>query len=222
MSKVLTDLSFDEWMRHIFDHPVANPAWHWDEEADYAELKPQRVVIYATELFQHAGLLLAPYSDAQVNQGLWFLLLEGASPLYALTDVSIPLEQRLHCIHSILTVFEQCFVVRCTPHLSHLDEPGAGALNPICYMWWDNFPLHGQPKDTARREIDEACLSVMETTLQLPSVACQESALHGLGHWGLYYKSQCQGIISTFMLRHCDLRPELKEYAARAREAYVQ
>jgi hypothetical protein len=44
MSKVLTDLSFDEWVRHVFDHPVTEPAWHWDENADYAELEPQRIV----------------------------------------------------------------------------------------------------------------------------------------------------------------------------------
>jgi hypothetical protein len=221
MSKVLTDLSFDEWVRHLFDHAVTEPAWHWNEDADSAELEPQRVITYATELFESAGKLLAPYTDAQVNQGLWFLISEGVSPLYALTKASIPLEQRVHCIRSISTVFEQCFLVRCTPHLSHLDDPGAGALNPVCYMWWDIFPLSGQPEDATRREIDEACLSVMESTLRLPSVACQESALHGLGHWGLSYKSQCQSIISTFMQRHRDLRPELQNYAARAKERYV-
>ncbi|MGA2280679.1 MAG: hypothetical protein ABSG80_10300 [Verrucomicrobiota bacterium] len=222
MNEVLTELSFNEWVRHIFDHPVTEPAWHWDENADHAELEPQRVVAYATELFQRAGELLAPYTDAQVNQGLWFLISESSSPLYALTEASIPLEQRVHCIRSISKLFEQCFVARCTPHLSHLDEPGAGALNSICYMWWDIFPLRGQPEDTARREIDEACLSVMEATLQLPSVACQESALHGLGHWGLYYKNQCQSIISAFLQRHRDLRPELQRYATRARERSVQ
>jgi hypothetical protein len=222
MSKALTDLSFDEWVRHLFDHPVTDPAWHWDVDADYAELEPQVVVSYATRLFQQAGELLAPYTDAQANQGLWLLISETASPLYALAEASIPLEQRVRCIRSISTVFDQCFVARCTPHLSHRDEPGAGALNPICYMWWDIFPLHRQPEDKELREIDEACLSVMETTLQLPSVACQESALHGLGHWGLSYKSQCQSIIYAFMQRHRDLRPELREYAVCAGEAYVQ
>jgi hypothetical protein len=222
MNQVLTDLSFDEWVRHMFDHPVTDPAWHWDANADCVELKPERVISYATGLFQSAGKLLAPYTDAQVNQGLWFLINEISSPLYALAEASIPLAQRVHCIQSISTVFDQCFVPRCTPHLSHIDEPGAGALNPVCYMWWDIFPLYGQPEDKARREIDEACLAVMEAVLELPSVACQESALHGLGHWGLYYKSRCRSIISAFMQRHTDLRSNLKGYATRAREGCVQ
>jgi hypothetical protein len=221
MSKVLTDLSFDEWLGHLFDHPVANPPWYWEADRDTAELAPQQVVAYATLLFEAAGELLAPYSDAQANEGLWFLIGECTSPLYALTDATVPLAERLRCIHAISSVFEQCFLVRCTPHLSHLDEPGAGALNPVCYMWWDIFPLSGQPEDATRREIDEACLSVMKSTLQLPSIACQESALHGLGHWGLSYKNQCQSFISTFVQLHRDLRTELQNYAARAKDRYV-
>ena len=205
----------------MFDHPVAEPAWHYDVDADSAELEPQRVIAYATELFQRAGELLSPYTDAQANQGLWFLIGEGNSPLYPLAEASIPLEQRLSCIRSISTVFEQCFVPRCSPHLSHLDEPGASALNLVCYMWWDLFVLCGQPKDAARQEVDDACLSVMEATLELPSVACQESALHGLGHWGLSYKSRCQGIVTVFLHRKRDLRPQLREYAEHAKEAYL-
>jgi hypothetical protein len=221
MGKVLTDLSFDEWVRHMFDHPVNHPEWYWDTDADRAEIEPQRVLAHATNLFERAAELLASYTDAQANQGLWFLINEGGSPLYALTETSISMEQRVRCILSISSLFNQCFAPRCTPHLSHLDEPGTGALNSVCYMWWDIFPLHGQPGDVARREIDAACLSVMEATLQLPSIACQESALHGLGHWGLNYEGRCQSIVSAFMQQHEGLRRELREYAVRARQANV-
>jgi hypothetical protein len=222
MAKALTNLTFEEWVRHMFDRPVTDPAWHWDTDADFAELEPERVTTYAEKLFNCADELLAPYTDTQANQGLWFLIGDATSPLYALTDTAVPLDERVRCIHAISALFEHCFLPRCTPHLSHLNEPGAGALNPVCYMWWDIFPLCGQPQDAARREIDSACLSVMETTLQLPSLACQESALHGLGHWGIYYSTHCQGVISSFMQRHDNLRAELRNYAARAREADVQ
>ncbi len=115
-----------------------------------------------------------------------------------------------------------CFA-RCILHLSHFrePEPGVGVLNVVCYMWWDIFPLVGQPEDSTRREIDEACLSVMETTLELPSIACQESALHGLGHWGLSYPGRCQGIISTFIQRHTNVRGDLLRYAERAKEGNI-
>ena len=170
-----TDGSFDNWVRYLFDHPVTDPAWHWDINAEFVDLEPNRVVQYTTQLLRHSSELLAPYSDAQANLGLWFLIGEGNSPLHVLTEPTIPIEDRLRCIDSISILFEQCFAKRCTPHLSHLDEPGAGALNPVCYMWWDVFPLYGQPENLSRHEIDARCLSVMETVLQLPSIACQES-----------------------------------------------
>ncbi|MBI5687640.1 MAG: hypothetical protein HZC54_21425 [Verrucomicrobia bacterium] len=221
MAKLLTNLTFEEWVRYLFDHPVTDPGWHFDIDADDAKLEPQQVVSYATRLFEGAGELLAPYTDAQVNQGLWFLISEGVSPLYTLNDPVVPLPDRVGCVRAITEVFKQCFLPRCTPHLSAMDEPGAGALNPVCYMWWDIFPLRGEPQDESRREINAARLLVMETTLELPSVACQESALHGLAHWGIYYKEPCQNIISAFLRRHPDLRPELREYAECAKHSHV-
>jgi hypothetical protein len=223
MGRVLRDISFDRWVRFLFDRSVTDPPWYQDADPDTAEAQPERVITYATNLFERAGIFLAQYSDAQVNQGLWCLIGEGYSPLCALGEASIPLEHRVHCIRSISTVFETCFVPRCTSHLSHLHEPeaGTGALNSVCYMWWDIFPLAGEPENTLRREIDEACLSLMETTLQHSSIACQESALHGLGHWKLSYPDRCQGIISTFIQRHPNLRRELLEYAERAKEGNI-
>jgi hypothetical protein len=102
-------------------------------------------------------------------------------------------------------------------------------------MWWDLFwhlfALWRDP-DFVRKipepyrlqvanenEIDEACISVMETTLELPSVACQESALHGLGHWGEFQKERCRGVIASFLERHQDVRPGLRKYALQAQEA---
>ena len=186
------------------------------------ELEPRRVIEYTTELFGHPNDFLSTYTDDQINDGLWFLISECSSPLYALTDITTLRAKRVKCIHAITSLFEQCFVTRCTPHLSHRDEPGVGPLNAVCYMWWDIFPLCGQPQDAARREIDDACISVMASTLELPSVACQESALHGLGHWGIYYEGRCQSIISQFMKQHTDLRPELRDYAVRATDRCVQ
>ena len=76
------------------------------------------MVAYATQLFKGAGELVAAYPDAQADEGLWFLVGECTSPLYALKDAAVPLEERLCCIRVMTTVFEQCFVPRCTPHLT--------------------------------------------------------------------------------------------------------
>ena len=73
--KIITNISFDDWVAHAFDHPVSYPLpeWYWDLEADELNLVPSAVLEYTTRLFNNSGKLLRPFSDAQINQGLWFL-----------------------------------------------------------------------------------------------------------------------------------------------------
>jgi hypothetical protein len=218
MAPVRTDLPFDAWIRYLFDHPATDPAWpDTAADADPVELAPRQVVAHAARLFREAEETLAPYAEAQVNQGLSFLIEESGSPLYALGDTRVPLAERLHCIYSIANLFEAYLAPRCAPQLGGT----GGDLNPVCYMWWDLFPLHGQPENPLRREIDNACLWVMGAQLALPSIACQQSSLHGLGHWRMYYPDRCQTLISEYLTGQLRLHPELREYALRALEGRV-
>jgi hypothetical protein len=88
-------------------------------------------------------------------------------------------------------------------------------------MWWDLLPIVGEPDNPARKALDETVLSVMARILTLDNIACQEGALHGLGHWQMFYPEQVQAIIGDFLGTHIALRPELKAYARRAREGCV-
>ena len=220
-------VSFEQWVQHIFNHPITDPAWYWDLDADEragandAEWTAATTVAFLTETFMQAGTVLLSYSDAQVNQGLNYLVSGNCSDwMYDVLDDSVPWLERRQCIHSIYTLFEQCFAKRCSPHLSHLDEPGANPLNSVCYMWWDSFPAYGQPKNPARREVDAALLRVMQQTLYLDSDACCESALHGLGHWRMYYPKVTL-IIDEFLTHGPKLRDDLAMYALQARRGRV-
>jgi hypothetical protein len=68
----LTDLSFKEWVKHVFDHPVTDPAWHFDINSEWWDSSSEEAMHYMTQLFENDGAILAPYSDAQLNQGLWY------------------------------------------------------------------------------------------------------------------------------------------------------
>ena len=61
----------------------------------------------------------------------------------------------------------------------------------------------------------------MENILKLDSLACQESALHGLGHWQHRYSQTVEKIIAEFITRQPNLRPELWSYAQSARTGCV-
>jgi len=133
----------------------------------------------------------------------------------------VPWPARQRCIYSIHQLYEGCFAKRCTPHLSHLDEPGASPLNLVCYIWWDIIPISGRPEDPARKEFDQDILRVMEWTLQLDSIPCRESALHGLGHWQHNYPEQVGEIIDRFSMSQPELPEKLQAYMMNAYTGYV-
>lgn len=224
MGKQLKNLTFDQWVTYVFDHPVEDlkNAWYWDIDRDWWEETPAETIQFLTRAFENAAEVFRPYSDAQLNQGLWFIASNACSNhMFALLDESVPWPAQQRCIASIHQLYEQCFARRCTPHLSHIDEAGVGPLNMVCYMWWDILPFYGQPDVPARKELDQAILQVMESTLQLDSIACRESALHGLGHWQHYYPEQVGEIINRFSMRFRDLPKKLEAYMVNAFTGYV-
>jgi hypothetical protein len=218
-----TTRTFEDWVTDVFDHPVSEPEWWFSVDVELpADPAPAEAVDFITRLCEHADEVLAPFSNAQLNQGFWYLLGSGASEaMHALLDERVPLGSRTRCIQSFSTLFARLFAVRCSPHLGHLDEPGADPLNSACYMWWDLMPLFGKPDEPARAAIDAACLDVMHQTLGLGADACRESALHGLGHWQIQYPKQVSGIIDGFLARTPELRPELRAYALSARRGCI-
>jgi hypothetical protein len=103
-----------------------------------------------------------------------------------------------------------------------LDEAGAGVLNRICYMWWEVFPAAGQPGNAGREALNGEFLAVMKRILALDSIACQESALDGLGHWQMYYPKTVAQTIDEFVAHVRNARQELRDYANCARQGRVQ
>jgi hypothetical protein len=224
MGKPLTDLTFEQWLMFVFDHPVdeSKLEWYWDINADWWDGPNTTTIQFLTQAFENSTEVFQLFTDAEVNQGLWYLVSNACSNhILSLLDFSVPWKHRQHCIRSMISLYQNCFASRCTPHLSHIDEPEAGPLNRVCYMWWDIIPIYGMPNDKVRTDMDQEILHVMEATLQLDSVACRESSLHGLGHWQLYYPTQVQNIIDAFLQKHTNLRDELRSYALQARRGYV-
>jgi hypothetical protein len=213
----LTFLRFEEWITHVFDHEVTDPQWYFEPDADYWQAPSPVTLEYVTRLFEDPAPVLGLFSDEQINQGLWYLVSSSASDhMFALQDEEVPLDIRCRCVRAFAGIFGKVFAVRCSDHLSHLDEPGVRPLNGICYMWWDVLPLYGRSDIPARRPLDEECLNSMDAVLRLGSIACQESALHGLGHWAAQYPQRVREIIELFVQSHPGLRAELTAYAASA------
>jgi len=86
----------------------------------------------------------------------------------------------------------------------------------------DIIPLGASPNTLSGNLLNAAALSVMTETLNIESIACRESALHGLGHWHDVYPAEVELIIDRFLSGYRELRPETVNYAKIARCGCVQ
>ena len=212
---------YNEWINFVFDHPVEDPAWHWDidcpmfegSESDYLEL------IRLT--FMHAGKDLVHFSNAQVNQGICFLASTSCSDyMFSLKDSNIDVGLRVEAIESIYLLYKDCFQKRCSESLSHLDHKSSSDLNPICYMFWDVNPLGCLKGVDGEEHLKNTVFTVLKKTLMLPHLACKESAIHGYGEFHCFYSETVEEAMDEFLKTNIS-NAELKTYAIAARAGNI-
>jgi hypothetical protein len=206
--------SFEEWLRVVVDHPVADPAWYWqdgfDAEWDALAITSTLAVAHLTRLLRGPHVL-ALYSPDQVAQAIWFLLSES-SPIDVsdtFFDPGVSTESRLECIRAMGHFFGH-FVAVVAPGADNADDE----FQTACFMWWDIFPVWRDQR--AEPSVTRACLEVMRESLELPSDLCQLSALHGLNHWHRQYGREADSIVDAF-LQNASPSAKVREYAAVAR-----
>jgi hypothetical protein len=215
----LKDLTYHDWLEHAFGHEVRfqQAAWFFDHDCDWWDPEPAAALAYLTRLFEDPEPSLRWYSDSQIAQGLTYLVNTSASGDNGwFSSTAVPIEDRVRCVEAVASLSAQLFEPRCTPHLLHLSEADAGSLNDVCYMWWDAFPCLALPGDPNLPRMQEAALRTMARILGFQSPACQESALHGLGHWHQNHDRQVCAIIDAFLAANPEIDPRLISYAKAA------
>ncbi len=227
---------YSKWIQHVFDHPVHDPEWYWDDEYWEHGLQPWNefegtveALGFMTQLFSRPQFLMELYSTDQIGQGLWYLTCCAASDyLEPLSLASTSEAIKCEWLDSVLILHEQLFSKICSHYYGHLNngpEPDNEA-NGACYMFWDNAEdfllddLEAPPLVT-----DKVCLkavSIMDATLQIRSAACQESALHGLGHWHRWNSAIVEEKIDRFLASDLPVSNEIRNYARKARTGKIQ
>ena len=197
-------LSFEEWIKFVFDHPIQETPWYWDTSLDTfwddwrEDIDPEQQLTYVTKLFENAAsLLLGRFSPEQIDQGLT-MLLSGPDD-FAIRELvwshKLPLSIRVQCITSMVRLFRDVF--------------SQVPIKHACFMWWDELRewQHQEDRDPQTQEV---ILTALEQILKIPSRDCQMSALHGLGH----LSHPRRGTIIQHYLQHTStLDDELKQYA---------
>jgi hypothetical protein len=214
---------YHKWLIDIFDHPD-DREWYFTDWVGDVDVPDDQYAALVTTMCLRCGEDLARYSDAEVADGLYYIFNNACSDIpNDVRDADIPIETKLEAIRSIKTLYKDCFEVRCSPVLSHLNEKAESPLWFICYMFWDITPLSYWPHQEHQTGYYEAVLDVLQFALTCSNIACIESGLHGLGHFSYYPLSERLTTITTnFINNHPHLRPELLDYARRTMIGGVQ
>ena len=207
---------------HVFDHAVVDPAWYWDVEAPVFLAEDPDIVELIELTFRNTASDLLRFSDAQLNQGFWYLAFPACSDyLSTLRSDKVPLERRLSAIASIFVLYRDCFQQRCTQTLSHLDQKPSSPLNSICYMFWDVCPISSLCDYPDEQQLADACFAVLAETFSLDHLACREAAIHGYGEFSCSYPDRVEQALDQ-VLETTNEDPLLRDYAHRARYGYIQ
>ena len=219
----LAGLTFEQFVEFQFGHEIrahGNP-WYFDLDGDWWAPEPRTGIAYLTRLFANGPSVLEWFSDAQIAQGLEGLIntmAVGDQPW--MRDPVTPADERAAAWSAVADFYRDLLAPRCVPILGHMATELPPPLTSLAYMWWESFPGFANPDDPERELVDQAELDCLERILTLDSVACQEGALHGLGHW-VRREPRCEGIIDRYIASG-RATPELLAYARAARSGCIQ
>lgn len=217
MRSVMSIPTFDEWLAHWFASDVGD--YCWDDDLSACE-----ITAYLTQLFERPSILLERFSPEIINKGLWAICGIETSYLQEMRDGDVPIAAQQRCVRAILVLYQDLFSRVCTAHYGHLDwgPEVPSPVNSICYMLWDMDQLQYVHTLPGGEHLVDPVFEVLSGILQLDSIACRESALHGLAHQVCDHRARVQGIIDDFLSAHPELPEPLTDYAKRAREGRVQ
>ena len=197
----LNNYSRSQFLTFVFDHPVSEPEWYFNEELEF-EGSDTAALTHCIDLFRNSSVLLTRFRPEQLEQGFWFLLgSEFDLPRY-IWDERISSQLRRESILAMVDVYGQLFS----------EDP----LETIGHMWWDLVITEYQRRDSA---LEETMLEALSSILRIDSLECQKAALHGLGHLESDAK---KAVIETYLKEHPHIDLDTQAYAEAAIQGRVQ
>jgi hypothetical protein len=236
-----TPPTFDDWVTYCFtqglgdfsgtspDHEEAVKA----REARFFSMDPSLLTTYLTQLFESPSFMAERYTDNQIAEATLFIFGCGSGYISDMRRGAVPPDLQVRCLRSITTLYTDLFDRVCGRHGTDPDSDlrDTVEVDGAVYMMWDMGHLEGTVMFPEKGpHLVEPSIEVLENVLRrCRTSACRVSALHGIGH--IYCIRNYQGdkaiaarlrsIVDAFTERD-DLPEWLRDYAAHAREGYVQ
>jgi hypothetical protein len=210
-------LDFERWVQTLFEIDPRGRVPAWDELNGL----PEQVLRRLTRLFRAPGFLLGRYEPRTIDARIAYLIQPvGSGSISVLWDTSLDWTARRACIDAIYDLFAGLFAPMYGDDIVCAPNGMSQADNYACFMFWDIAMIQTWEEGPDWQRVLDAAVDVMERQLTIPSLACQESALHGLGHYYRSRKTRCQDIVIGYLQRD-GIPPALRRYAVAASSGNV-
>lgn len=214
-------MNISEFTEYLFDRPANGTEWYFSNDHEDPSVAKDLLVRLAAETFKGIAKTSSQFDERQVCMGLQYLINPSCGPIpYLYLDKSIDFPLRRDAIIAMEVVFRDVFShLNVERNLYRNSKSAALSYRETCYMWWDLFPRHGVPRQSDMEETDTVICQTICSILMIDNLACQESALHGLGHWFASRPDEVVKAIESYLPR---APVELKQYAADAMQGRIQ
>jgi hypothetical protein len=206
---VLANLTFDEFVKFLFDRDVAletkgKDYWYWHVAVQF---DAKIIAAHYIQLFRQPEFLLERFTQVQLEEAFWAIPSHtlDCSVSKIISNRDLPLSLREECIRSMAELFKRLFAL----------EP----LHTSVQMWWDSLCYDWDCGNRNRErggedlELQDIFFQTLVEVLASDSWICQGAALHGLGH---LHHPQTRELIRRFISERSFLTEEHKEYALAA------
>jgi len=197
-------MNYSEWLKCVFERQD-------DKECLFDSLTINN---YLLRLCQESQNLYPKYSFEQLDKGTWFAFGVVSGYWHDAIDKNVPDEKRVNLYQSLFTYYENVFQKYCTHFYGHQDwgPEKPNPLNSSCYMFWD-MDTKECPAYKGDVLLTNEIFNLLERILDIESPACQESALHGLGHLIDDHKERATSIIERYLKNEKPKTKDLEKYA---------
>lgn len=214
-------MNLAEFTKYLFERPADGLEWYFRDDHEDPSLPKNLLVGLAADIFRGVAKIGSQFSERQVCMGLRYLVNPSCGPVaYLYLDASIDFGMREQAISNMQFVFSDLFARKLDKVGVYRGHSGVPmGYGETCYMWWDMFPRHGVPRQVDMERIDSVICQTIGSILDINVLACQESALHGLGHWFSSRPDEVEAVVKSFLPR---VPSALRQYAFEAMQGMVQ
>ncbi len=188
----LSDLS-----TYLFQREVSDKHWAFSMEYEPSYVEDGHLGSLILDLFKNMPAVCEGYSDAQIAQGLNYIINPSLSDLAFFFGGDVEYEITEKFLDSTLLVFKTVFAARLAPDNDEYDHD----LSYVCKVWWDVLPYVCDMKPDIQRKILKKVLGILEQIIAMDSMVCRESALRGLESLSPYMAQECDRIIAEHASR---------------------